>query len=189
MAAPEHPVLGLVVRQTGARIIVDFGGGVGEVARGIVAAIPGTTVVVVEQAGILSRAKGTPGVTFSSEIGQCDLFFTSSCLNYVDNHLRYVEKGFESARCAAVFSRNAFSEQDEFHVQRMRLNKNGPLGVTGDAWTDLAHHTVRESDIVSIGKRYGFQLTKRIPAAVDESLTGRSYDVSLVFLKRHQILR
>jgi hypothetical protein len=185
VVAPEHPILGPVVRQTGASVIVDLGGGVGEIARGIVTAIPGTSVIIVEQEGIVARARSTPGVTFSLEITPCDVFFTSSCLNYVDDHLSYIEKGFEAAHRAAVFARNAFSERDEFHVQRMRLSKNGPPGVMGDAWTDLAHHTVRESDIVSIGKCHGFDLARRIPAEIEESLTGRSYDVSLVFLKRH----
>jgi hypothetical protein len=138
--------------------VVDFGGGMGERARGIVAANPAARVTVVETPSMVARA--TPGdrVGFTSDIpAGFDIFYSNAALQYLEDPYALLRSVFDKRPHRVILVRNTFSEVDRFHVQRSRLFENGsgplPSGFV-DRDITYPHRTLRLSDVIAIAGGY-----------------------------------
>jgi putative methyltransferase (TIGR04325 family) len=160
--------------------VVDFGGGTGELGRGMQAAFPDTSYLVVENPTMASMLAGEPGtVKYAPDMpASCDVFFTSGTLQYLPTPYDVLEGGFRSAAVAAVLLRNRFSDRPAFRVQSHALFDNGdgaiPPGFE-NVTISYPHRTVSEKRIMAIAKANGFLLVSR---ASDEP-----YSPALVFLR------
>jgi putative methyltransferase (TIGR04325 family) len=168
--------------------VTDLGGSVGELGDDFVSEFPHARYVVVENPTLVGLMKERKRLSFDVTIpGDCDIFFSSGTLQYLDDPVSAIDSGFASARHAVVLVRNSFSEAAIYRVQRTRLfdNGSGPIP-PGFADTTIAypHRTIAESSIHAAADRYGFRCVTCI-AELDGVLPyrGQVYSRQLVFLK------
>jgi putative methyltransferase (TIGR04325 family) len=168
--------------------VTDLGGSAGELGEDFLIECPQARYVVVENPTLVEAMKERERLSFDVTIpGDCDIFFSSGTLQYLDDPVAAIDRGFASARHAVVLVRNSFSEAAIYRVQRTRLFDNGsgpiPAGFA-DATIAYPHRTIAESSIHAAADRYGFRCVTSI-AELDGVLPYRSqvYSRQLVFLK------
>jgi hypothetical protein len=171
-----HELLAKMVRETGARHVVDYGGGAGEMARDLVAAFPEVRVTIVENEHMVRLGRPSPGVTFSRDIPKCDLFFTSAALFYVPDAWAVLDRVFRVAP-VVILARNFFGEGQVCLHKMWRFDiGNGPLppGFWNLPITFKATH-LREAEIIAFAERFGFRLAR------SGEPPGKEYGRELVF--------
>lgn len=181
--------LGLVARMATSGpglVVTDFGGATGDLGADFIAAFPGSRYVVVENETMVGLMQGASAVEFSTSIpSSCDIFYTSSTLQYLDDPLGVLAAGLDSARQFAVLVRNSFSDTDAYHVQTSPLfnNGSGPIPA-GFQNTDITypHRTVKEGEIMSLAASKGFECIARLEEW-SGALMG-SYGKQLIFRRR-----
>jgi len=166
--------------------ITDFGGATGDLGQAFLQAYPLGTYVVVENPTMVGLMQGKSPVQYTTTIPQrCDIFFTSSTLQYLDDPMKVLEEGFRSAKRAAILVRNSFSETETFRVQRSFLFDNG-MGPIPQGYQNVQisypHRTIRESAVLDLARNAGFQCVSRLEEA-SGSLPD-SYGKQLVFLRQ-----
>ena len=184
----QGSVLGLVVLALNreALNITDFGGATGDLGQAFLEAYPSSKYVVVENPTLVEFMRGKTSVEYATSMPECcDVFYTSSTLQYLDDPMKILEIGLRSARLGAVLTRNSFSESDTFRVQRSNLFDNGmgpiPAGYQNIEIT-YPHRTIRESMVQNLARELGFRCIARLEEA-SGSLAG-SYGKQLVFFRR-----
>jgi hypothetical protein len=174
-APPE--LLARYVRETGARHVVDFGGGAGEIARDLVAVLPDVRVTIVENESMARHGRPSPGVAFATEIPASDLFFTSGALFYVPDPMTRLEQGLRASRCA-ILLRNYFGEPKTI-IQHSWLYDNGdgpiPPGFRNGA-VSYSRSTLNEDAVIALAMECGYG--KPIASA-------GQYSRDLVFVREH----
>jgi putative methyltransferase (TIGR04325 family) len=151
--------------------ITDFGGSCGETGQDFLQAHPRTRYTVVEIPALVDQmgAKDSPIIFTKTMPQQCDIFFSSGTLQYLDQPLSVVKDGFAAAAGAVILMRNSFCDRELFRVQKTRLFKNGagpiPPGFM-DTSISYPHRTIRESDVFQIAKDAGFRCVARLEAAL-----------------------
>jgi putative methyltransferase (TIGR04325 family) len=181
-------VLGLVVLALRKEplAITDFGGATGDLGRAFLHAYPSSRYVVVENLTMVGLMREKTPVQYTTTMPeQCDLFFTSSTLQYLDDPMKVLEDGLRSANLAAVLTRNSFSETETFRVQRSHLFDNG-MGPIPHGYQNIdisyPHRTIRESAVLDLARAMGFRCVSRLEET-SGSLTD-SYGKQLVFLRQ-----
>ncbi|SHK66901.1 putative methyltransferase, LIC12133 family [Bradyrhizobium lablabi] len=169
--------------------IVDFGGSTGELGADFLIAFPDATYTVVENPAMVAMMKGQGPVGFAcTPPAECDIFFSSGALQYIENPTEILTVAFTSARRSVVLMRNSFADEDIYRVQRSRLFANGsgpiPEGYK-DRTVRYPHRTMKEGSIVEIARQYGFRCVTRIAEADTDALpyAGKVYGTQLVFLR------
>jgi putative methyltransferase (TIGR04325 family) len=167
----------------------DFGGSTGDLGLDFLAAFPRATYTVVETPTMVALMKGRGPVRFETSLpAECDLFFSSGTLQYVERPMEVLASAFASARSAVVLTRNSFCDEDLFRVQRSKLFANGsgpiPQGYQ-DAIVSYPHRTINERAVQEVAKVKGF----RCVSSVEEQsgvlpYRGKVYGRQLVFLRR-----
>jgi len=148
--------------------ITDFGGATGEIGRSLKKIFPSIEYTVVENPTM--AALMTPreqSIAFRTSIPEsCDIFFTSSTLQYLPEPYELLEKGLRSARFGALLARNSFSAEPIFRVQRSHLFENGrgaiPPGFQ-NILVSYPHQTIQEDRVMEIARKAGFMLVSRNP--------------------------
>lgn len=163
---PPHDLLLRSVRETGAKHVVDFGGGAGDMARDLVAAVSSVRVTVVENESMAAMGRPSPGVTFASTLpAECDVFFTSGALFYVSNPMTRLEQGFQASR-RVIMVRNYFGPPLVV-TQRSWLHENGngprPSGFPRWAAVSYRRSNLDEGGVLALAERYGFKLIDHKP--------------------------
>jgi putative methyltransferase (TIGR04325 family) len=168
--------------------VTDFGGSTGELGVDFLNAFPIASYTVAEVPTLVSMMNSGSGVKFSTEIpAQCDIFFSSGALQYLDDPRAILAAGFASARHAVVLARNSFCESEIFRVQKSRLfnNGSGPVPAGFDNVTmSYPHRTIQESAVQKIAREHGFRCIARIEES-DGVLPyrGMVYGRQLVFVR------
>jgi len=187
-AVLQGNILGLTVLalQETALAITDFGGATGDLGQSFLQAYPAGSYVVVENPTMVGLMQGKTPVRYTTVIPQqCDVFFTSSTLQYLDDPMKVLEEGFRSAKRAAILTRNSFSETETFRVQRSFLFDNG-MGPIPQGYQNVQisypHRTIRESAVLELARNAGFRCVARLEEA-SGSLPD-SYGKQLVFLRQ-----
>lgn len=146
--------------------IVDFGGATGDLGREVLRAHPRANYTVVEHPGMVMAMGERDGVRFATSIpAQCDIFFSSGTLQYLDDPMAVLAQGLASARYYCVLVRNSFSRSERFSVQRSRLfeNGNGPIPPKfSDRTISYPHRTLIEDNIVQFSELHGFNMISGI---------------------------
>ena len=142
--------------------VTDFGGSTGDLGDDFLAAFPNATYVVVETPSLVAMMKGRRRVKFENAVpSECDVFFSSGTLQYIGEPMAVLSSGFASARRAVVLTRNSFSDEELFRVQRSKLFANGSGPVPSghrDAIVRYPHRTINERAVNEIANQYGFPL-------------------------------
>jgi putative methyltransferase (TIGR04325 family) len=177
-------ILGLTARLAGKQdlSITDFGGATGDLGADFLAAFPAGSYTVVENPTLVSLMSNQGPVRFATEIpGRCDIFYSSSCLQYLVDPVGVLADGFASAKLAVVLVRNSFSDAERFYVQRSRLFDNGggplPEGFE-NCWISYPHRTLVEQDVAALAASQGFRCIARLE---EPKTFPRSYSKQLVF--------
>jgi len=186
-AVLQGSILALTVLalQETALAITDFGGATGDLGQSFLQAYPAGSYVVVENPVMVGLMQGNAPVRYTTAIPQhCDVFFTSSTLQYLDDPMKILEEGFRSAKRAAILTRNSFSETETFRVQRSFLFDNG-MGPIPQGYQNVQishpHRTIRESAVHDLARDAGFRCVARLEEA-SGSLPD-SYGKQLVFFR------
>ena len=169
--------------------ITDFGGATGEFGEALQGLRSDVDYTVVENASLVSAfAAKKAAIRFSTEIpASCDVFFSSSSLQYVQDPYGVFSAGLGSARRAVVLVRNHFSERDSIRIQRSPLFHNGggaiPPGFPNSTIT-YPIRTVSERRLQTMASEAGFNMIARVPER-SEGLAhlDQAYSVQLVFVK------
>jgi putative methyltransferase (TIGR04325 family) len=166
--------------------ITDFGGATGDLGQAFLSAYPSGRYIVVENPTMVELMRGKTAVEYTTEIPrQCDVFFTSSTLQYLGNPMKVWEDGLRSAKTAAILTRNSFSETEVFRVQRSNLFNNG-MGPIPPGYQDVQitypHRTIPESAIMALARAMGFRCMSRLEEA--SGSLADSYGKQLVFLRQ-----
>jgi len=184
----QTSVLGLVVLALpqAPLTITDFGGATGDLGQAFLKAYPSSRYVVVENPTMVGLMRGKTPVQYTTTMPEyCDVFFSSSTLQYLDDPMKILAEGLRSAKLAAILTRNSFSETETFRVQQSPLFNNGvgpiPPGYQ-NVQISYPHRTIRESAALDIARDMGFRCVSRLEE-VSGSLTG-SYGKQLVFLRQ-----
>jgi putative methyltransferase (TIGR04325 family) len=180
-------VLGLVARLFPSRplVVTDFGGATGDLGLEFLDAFPGSTYHVVENGTLVAMMRDASEVNFTTEVpGSCDIFFTSGTLQYVDEPMEVLRRGFDSASSAVILTRNSFSETEKFRVQQSWLFENGtgpiPEGFANRR-ISYPHRTIRESEVLAIAGSADWECVARL----EETGSSRgAYAKQLVFLRK-----
>ncbi len=159
----KNTVLGLVSRLLGKPdpLITDFGGSTGDLGADLRIVYPQATYTVVENPTLVGLVKGEwRGVSFSTVIPPtCDIFFSSSTLQYLDDPEVILKTGIASARHAVVLVRNCFADCARFGVQKSPLFDNG-VGPIPAGWQNreisYPHRTLVEKEVISTAEALGF---------------------------------
>jgi len=162
------PLTGIVKVLGGKAAITDFGGATGEIGRALKKIFPDVQYTVVENptmAALMATRDQT--VQFSTSLPEsCDVFFTSSTLQYLPEPYELLVKGLRSARFAALLARNSFSKSPIFRVQQSYLFENG-RGVIPEGFKNVRisypHQTIQEDRVLELADKNGFMLASRIP--------------------------
>ncbi len=167
-----------------------LGGSVGELAEDFLRIYPEARCSVVENPTMVALMSSHPRIAFVTEIPPlCDIFFSSSTLQYIEKPYDVLEAGFASAKHAVVLTRNCFCERDGFRVQRTNLFRNGsgpiPPGFK-DARVSYPHRTVKESEVHRIAARHDFECIARIDEPIEFGHGHQAYGAQIVFSKRYQ---
>lgn len=165
--------------------VTDFGGATGDLGLEFLNAHPASNYIVVENPTMVGLMQGKTAVNFTTDIPpECDIFFTSSTLQYLADPMTVLRKGLESARLAAILTRNSFSETESFHVQKSWLFDNGAGPIPPGYSTrriSYPHRTIQESKIMSLAREMGFHCQSRLEEVSNSR--GGSYGKQLVFFR------
>ena len=184
----QGSVLGLVVLalpQT-SLTITDFGGATGDLGQAFLHAYPSSRYVVVENPTMVGLMRGKTPVQYTTDMPEhCDVFFTSSTLQYLDDPMKMLGEGLRSAKLAVILTRNSFSETETFRVQRSNLFDNG-MGPIPPGYQNIQisypHRTIRESAVLDLARGMGFRCVSRLEEASGSLMD--SYGKQLVFLRQ-----
>lgn len=165
--------------------VTDFGGATGDLGLEFLDAYPASSYTVVENPNLVALMHGKTAVRFTPEMPpECDVFFSSGTLQYIDEPMSVLRKGLKSARLAAILTRNSFSEAESFHVQKSWLFENGtgpiPPGYVNRR-ISYPHRTIRESDVMRLAHELGLRCQSRLEES--SGTRGDSYGKQLVFLR------
>jgi putative methyltransferase (TIGR04325 family) len=107
--------------------ITDLGGATGYHGATLCREYPDIKYTIVETPSMVEYAQPLhPNLKFQASIPkQCDMFFTSCALPYVEDPIGMLREGFSSARKIAVLARNCFCDEEIFRVQTSNLFANG----------------------------------------------------------------
>jgi len=184
----QTSVLGLVVLALpqAPLTVTDFGGATGDLGQAFLQAYPSSQYIVVENPTMVELMRGKTPVQYTTLMPeQCDVFFTSSTLQYLDDPMKILKEGLCSAKQAAVLTRNSFSETETFREQRSHLFDNG-MGPVPPGYHNIQvsvpHRTIRESTVLELAHSMGFRCVARLEEA-SGSLPG-SYGKQLVFFRQ-----
>jgi putative methyltransferase (TIGR04325 family) len=169
--------------------ITDLGGATGELGDDFLQAFPQATYTVVENP-TLTRMMSTRSnsVRFTTELPEsCDIFYSSSTLQYLDTPLAAFEAGLRSAKIAAVLVRNSFCKREIFRVQRSRLFANGG-GPIPPGYQDrpilYPHRTIVEASVHECAAANGFSCVANLEEASGVVPHGDEvYGRQLVFMR------
>jgi putative methyltransferase (TIGR04325 family) len=147
--------------------VTDFGGACGELGRDFLTVFPQARYTVVENPVLVAlMAKSGGGVQFTATPpAECDLFFSSSTLQYLEDPMAALAAGFSSARRAVIFARNSFCDTDLIRVQQSWLfdNGNGPLPPGYEnVKVFYPHRTLNENAVLQSAQKHGFRCVARI---------------------------
>jgi putative methyltransferase (TIGR04325 family) len=163
--------------------ITDFGGATGDLGLDVLRAHPAARYTVVETEALVARIGARGRVAFTTAIpAACDIFFTSGTVQYLDDPMGALRRGFESARRFAVLARNSFADREVIRVQRSGLFENGsgpvPKGFR-DRTISYPHRTLVEREVRHLAQECGLTCV----AAVDEvgGAVAGSYGRGLIF--------
>jgi putative methyltransferase (TIGR04325 family) len=168
--------------------VTDLGGSVGDLGQDFLDAFPQATYTVVENPTIVRMLQGPGRVRFSEAVpAACDIFFTSGTLQYLEDPMAVMSRGFASAGYAAILARNSFCDVDLFRVQRSKLFDNGS-GDIPDGYKNVnvsyPHRTLKEAIVREIAEKHGLRCIARIE---DRSgvipYRGIVYGQQLVFMR------
>jgi putative methyltransferase (TIGR04325 family) len=173
----------------GSLAVTDFGGATGEFGAALQLLRPQVEYTVVENPALVAAlAANNNSVRFATKIpGECDVFFTSSSLQYIGDPYGVLVAGFRSAKSAVILARNNFSERERFRVQRSPLFNNGggaiPAGFSNSTIT-YPLRTISERRVRAVASEFGFKLIARVPEP-SEGLAhlDKAYSAQLVFLR------
>jgi putative methyltransferase (TIGR04325 family) len=182
-----HSVLGLVLRLLGKSdpLITDFGGATGDLGADLYLTYPRATYTVVENSALVELVGAKlRGVLFSDTLPpSCDVFFSSSTLQYLKDPLSIVRAAAASTQTAIVLVRNCFSDRQRFSVQRSPLFDNG-AGPIPAGWQNreisYPHRTLIETDLISLVESYGFVCIANLEEHSGAAMHG-TYGRQLVF--------
>lgn len=197
--AARRPVDGGILASSGLPLVVmalkpnlavtDFGGATGDLGLDFLAAFPDATYTVVETPTMVALMNGRSAVRFETSAPQdCDVFFSSGTVQYVERPMEILTSGFASARSAVVLTRNSFCDEEIFRVQCSRLFNNGS-GPIPEGYRDVEvrhpHRTINEHAVQELAKAQGF----RCVSSLEEHsgvlpYQGKVYGRQLVFLRR-----
>lgn len=168
--------------------VTDFGGATGDLGLDFLAAFPSASYTVVETSTMVALMTGRSAVRFATSLPkECDVFFSSGTLQYLERPMEILGSAFASAKRAVVLTRNSFCDEDIFRVQRSRLFDNGsgpiPKGYRNVA-ISYPHRTTSERALQDLAKTNGF----RCVVSVEEQsgvlpYRGRVYGRQLVFFR------
>jgi putative methyltransferase (TIGR04325 family) len=168
--------------------VTDFGGATGEYGQALQRLRSDIDYIVVENPTLVALCASIHSIRFTTKIpSECDVFFTSSTLQYIKDPYGALAVGFQSARRAVILVRNNFSERETFRVQQSPLFNNGsgdiPAGFSNRTIT-YPLRTISESRVNSIAADKGFKMIARI-LENSEVLTCEDnvYGAQLVFLR------
>ena len=166
--------------------LTDFGGATGDLGMEFARAFPDASVTVVENATLVSMMEKQTTINFAKEMpNECDIFYSSGTLQYIDSPMQVLRAGFQSAKCGVVLVRNSFSESEAFHIQTSRLFDNGvgpiPVGYRNER-ISYPHRSIRESEVLALARELGFELIARLEEVSGQR--GDTYGKQLVFLRR-----
>lgn len=157
-----------------APVVVDFGGATGDVALQLADFVPGVRFVVVETPGMARACADifTHCAFSDTPPADCDVFYSSSTLQYVPDPHAVLAAGFRAARRAVILTRNTFADRRTFHVQQSRLGNNGggdilPKGFDPRRLLRYPHGTLIYDEVLRLAGAEGWTLRLRI--ANDES--------------------
>jgi putative methyltransferase (TIGR04325 family) len=171
-----------------AREVIDFGGATGDIGIEFIREFPNSVYTVVESPSMVSIMRGKGVVRYQTELPpDCDIFFTSGTLQYVDSPFDVLSKAFSSARRAVVLVRNSFSYEEIFRVQRSALfqNGNGPIP-PGYENVEIAypHRTINENRVTELAIKHGFKCVARLEEQSGVlPYSDKVYGKQLAFLK------
>jgi hypothetical protein len=164
----RHSILALLIPLLGRDdvAITDLGGATGDLGADVLLAHPEASYVVVENATLVGMMAGRSAVRFQPELPErCDIFFTSGTLQYLDEPMAVLERGFRSAGALAALVRNSFSDRERFHVQRSRLFANGtgpiPAGFS-DRVISYPHRSLVEPEVMQLARDCGFECIAKL---------------------------
>lgn len=164
----RHSILALLIPLLGRDdfAITDLGGATGDLGADVLLAHPKASYTVVETATLAGMMAGRSAVTFQPELPErCDIFFTSGTLQYLDDPMAMLERGFRSAGALAALVRNSFSDRELFHVQRSRLFDNGagplPSGFT-DRVISYPHRSLVEPEVMQLARDCGLECIAKL---------------------------
>jgi putative methyltransferase (TIGR04325 family) len=169
--------------------IIDLGGSTGELGKDFLARYPRGSYCVVETPALVESMRAArPELQFATTVsGQCDVFYTSGTLQYLDDPMSALAAGMKSARSAVVLARNSFCDTDLYRVQKSRLFDNGsgdvPPGFS-DCWITYPHRTINEGAVMRMAADHGFSCAARMEETSGVyRYRGAVYGKQLVFLK------
>lgn len=172
--------------------VVDFGGATGELGTDFQSVFPGSSFTVVENPTLVALMRDKSPIQYVSEIpANCDIFFSSGTLQYVEKPFEYLAAGLSSAAYAVILTRNSFCNEKIYRSQTSRLFDNGagpiPANFT-DRDITYPHQTIDEREVMKIAEQKGFRLVAR----ADESsgvhpYRGMVYGKELVFVRAGQV--
>ncbi len=178
-SAMDH-VLASVIRD-GYRI-TDFGGSTGHLGQLLIARNSSISYTVVENPTMveLMQSQDSP-VKFSTAIPkECDIFYSSSTIQYVSDPYGALTEGFGSARHYAILVRNHFADVERFTVQRSRLFDNGS-GPLPSGFKNLVlrypRRTIQEKKVLGLAQDCGFALDQAHEDRRNEYKGGYSRDL------------
>jgi putative methyltransferase (TIGR04325 family) len=106
--------------------VVDFGGATGELGKEFQSVFPGSSFTVVENPTLVALMRDKSSIQYVSAIpANCDIFFSSGTLQYVEKPLDDLAAGFSSAAYAVILARNSFCNEKIYRSQTSRLFYNG----------------------------------------------------------------
>jgi putative methyltransferase (TIGR04325 family) len=146
--------------------VTDFGGSTGDLGRDFLSVFPNATYTVVENPTMVKKMRDRGSLCFSQIIPEaCDIFFSSGTLQYLENPVDVMNRGFASASFAAILARNSFSDVELFRVQCSKLYENGsgeiPIGYR-NVKISYPHRTLKESTVHEIAESHGLRCVTRI---------------------------
>jgi putative methyltransferase (TIGR04325 family) len=177
---------------TGPIVVTDFGGATGEFGEALQSSRREVAYTVVENAALVAAMRdNSPSIRFSTEIpSECDVFFTSSSLQYVEDPYGVLAIGFKSARQAVILVRNNFSQRNVIRIQASPLFNNGggaiPAGFKNSKFT-YPVRTINEQKVREIAAASGFRLVARVAEQAEGiAFLDEGHSAQLVFLKAGQ---
>lgn len=183
----RHSVLALLIPLLGRDTfaVTDLGGATGDLGADVLLAYPKASYTVVENPTLIGLMAGRSALAFRPDLPErCDIFFTSGTLQYLDEPMAMLERGFRSAGSLAALVRNSFADRELFHVQRSRLFANGagpiPAGYA-DRTISYPHRSLVEAEVMQLARDCGFECIAKLEES-SGALYGQ-YGRQLVFAR------